>query len=166
MVNVSHKIQAVKNSQFLVLVINYGVKCPVLFCCILVNIVRKYKRRIERGKFTAADLQDAARKVNEDKRSIRSVANKAGICHVTLNRYIKKQRDGIPSSIPSYNTESKQVFSEAEESELESYIKKTADIFFGLSPKDVRILAFQSAKKFNIKMPSTWEERSVQNQIG
>ena len=158
MVN-GHKIQVVKNSQFLVLVINYGVKCPVLFCCILVNMVRKYKRRIERGKFTAADLQDAARKVNEDKRSIRSVAKEAGICHVTLNRYIKKHRDGIPSSIPSYNTESKQVFSETQESELESYIKKAADIYFGLSPKDVRVLAFQCAKKFNIKMPSTWEEK-------
>ena len=96
MVNVSHKIQAVKNSQFLVSVINYGVKCPVLFCCILVNMVYIYKRRAERGKFTAADLQDAARKVNEDKRSIRSVAKEAGICHVTLNRYIKKHRDGIP----------------------------------------------------------------------
>ena len=80
MVNVSHKIQAVKNSQFLVLVINYGVKCPVLFCCIVVNMVRKYKRRTERGKFTAADLQDAASKVNKDKRSIRSVAKEAGIC--------------------------------------------------------------------------------------
>ena len=159
MVNVSHKIQAVKNSQFLVLVINYGVKCPVLFCCILVNMVRKYKRRAERGKFTAADLQDAARKVNEDKRSIRSVAKEAGICHVTLNRYIKKHRDGIPSSIPSYKTESKQVFSEAQETELESYIKKAADIYFGLSPKDVRVLAFQCEKKFNIKMPSTWEEK-------
>ena len=99
-------------SQFLVLVINYGVTFPVLFCCILVNMVRKYKRRTERGKFTAADLQDAARKVNEDKRSIRSVAKEAGICYVTQNRYIKKHRDGIPSSIPSYNTESKQVFSE------------------------------------------------------
>ena len=92
MVKVGHKIQAVKNSQFLVLVINYGVKCPVLFCCILVNMVRKFKRRTERGKFTAADLQDAARKVNEDKRSIRSVAKEAGICHVTLNRYTKKHR--------------------------------------------------------------------------
>ena len=116
-------------------------------------MVRKNKRRTERGKFTAADLQDAARKVNEGKRSIRSVAKKAGICHVTLNRYIKKHRDGIPSSIPSYNTESKQVFSEAQESELESYIKKAADIYFGLSPKDVRVVAFQCAKKFNIKMP-------------
>ena len=141
-----------KNSQSLVLVINYGVKCPVLFCCILVNMVRKYKRRTERGKFTAADLQDAATKVNEDKRSIRSIAKEAGICHVTLNSiYIKKHHDGIPSSIPSYNTESKQVFSEAEESELESYINKAADICFGLSPKDVRVLAFQCAKKFNIK---------------
>ena len=118
-----------KNSQFLVLVINYGVKCPVLFCCIMVNMVRKYKRRTEKGKFTAADLQDAARKVNQDKRSIRSVAKEAGICHVTLNRYIKKHRDSIPSSIPSYNTESKQVFSEAQESELESSIKKAADIY-------------------------------------
>ena len=37
-----------------------------------------------------------------------------------------KHRDGIPSSIPSYDTESKQVFSQ--ESELESYIKKASDI--------------------------------------
>ena len=141
------------------LVINYGVKCPVLFCCILVNMIRKYKRRTERGKFTAADLQDAARKVHEDKRSIRSVAKEAGICHMTLNRYIKKHCDGIPSSIPSYNTESKQVFSEAHESELLLYIKKAADIYFGLSPMDAPVLAFQCAKKFNIKMPSTWEEK-------
>ena len=62
-------MQAVKNSQFLMLVINYGVKCPVLFSCNLVNMVRKYKRMTERGKFAAADLQDAARKINEDKRS-------------------------------------------------------------------------------------------------
>ena len=60
-------------------------------------MVRKYKRRTEREKLTAADLQDTARKVNEDKRSIRSVAEEAQICHVTLNRYIKKHRDGIPS---------------------------------------------------------------------
>ena len=114
--------------------------------------------RTERGKFSTADLQDAAGKVNEDKRSIRSVAKEAGIC-VTLNRYIKKHRDGIPLSIPSYNTESKQVFSEAQESEFESYIKKAVDIYFGLSPKDVRVLAFQCAKKFNIKMPSTRKEK-------
>ena len=78
---------------------------------------------------------------------------------MTLNRCIKKHRDGIPSSTPSYNTESKQVFSEAQESELESNIKKAADIYFGLSPKDVRVCAFQCAKKFNIKMPSTREEK-------
>ena len=120
-------------------------------------MVRKYKRTTERGKFTAADLQDAARKVNED--NILSVAKEAGICHVTLNRYIKKHCNGIPSSIPSYNTESKQIFSEAQESEIESYIKKAADIYFGLSPKDVRVSAFQCAEKFNIKMPSTWEEK-------
>ena len=58
-------------------------------------MVRKYKRRTERGKFTAVDLQDAARKVKEDKKSIRSVAKEAGICRVTLKRYIKKHRDGI-----------------------------------------------------------------------
>ena len=118
-----------KNSQFLVLVINYGVKCPVLFCSMMVNMISC------------------------------SVAKEAGICHVTLDRYIKKHRDGIPSSIPSYNTEPKQVFSEAQESVLESSIKKAADIYFGLSPKDVRVLAFQCAKKFNIKMQSTWEEK-------
>ena len=95
-------------------------------------------------------------KLTKTKEAFVQLLKKLGF--VTLNRYIKKHRDGIPSSIPSYNTESKQVFSEAQESELKSYIKKAADIYFGLSPKDVRVLAFQCAKKFNIKMPSTWEE--------
>ena len=93
-------------------------------------MVRKYNQRTERGTFTATDLQEAATKVNEDKKkttkNIRSVTKEAGICHVTLNRHIMKHRDGIPSSIPSYDTESKQVFSQ--ESELELYIKKASDI--------------------------------------
>ena len=78
---------------------------------------------------------------------------------MTLNRYIKKHRDNIPSSIPSYNTESKQVFSEAQESELESYIKKAADIYYPQRMFESFSRAFQCAKKFNIKMPSTWKEK-------
>ena len=54
------------------------MKCAVLFCCVLVNMVRKYKRRTERGKFTAADLQDAARKVNEDKEAFVQLLKKLG----------------------------------------------------------------------------------------
>ena len=78
MVNVSHKIQGMKNSQFLVLIINYGVKCPVLFCSILVNLVRKYKLRTEKGKFTAADLQDAAGKLTKTKEALVQLLKKLG----------------------------------------------------------------------------------------
>ena len=75
-------------------------------------------------------------KLTKTKEAFVQLLKKLGfVMHVTLNGHIKKHRDGIPSSIHSYSTESKQVFSEAQESELESNFKKAADVYFGLSQR-------------------------------
>jgi hypothetical protein len=44
---------------------------------------------------------------------------------------------------------------------LVQYLHRAADIYYGLSPVDVRKLAFQFATKMNLEMPQTWIERSL-----
>jgi hypothetical protein len=44
---------------------------------------------------------------------------------------------------------------------LVQYLHQSAEIYYGLSPVDVRKLAFQFATKMNLKMPPNWIERSL-----
>ena len=53
------------------------------------------------------------------------------------------------------------MFTLEQEVEISKYIKTAADIYFDLSPKDVRILAYQCAKHFGIAMPQLWTERKT-----
>ena len=42
---------------------------------------------------------------------------------------------------------------EIEEKHLEEYISKAADLYYGLRPKDIRVMAFQFAMHNNIIIP-------------
>ncbi|KAE9521318.1 hypothetical protein AGLY_018287 [Aphis glycines] len=97
--------------------------------------------------------------INEGK-SERSVAGNLGICHVSLNRYIKKVRATEFSGSPTkcgYRPHTR-IFDVDQETILAIYLKNYADMYFGLSTKDVRKLAFEFAKKMNLKMPVYWTE--------
>lgn len=50
-----------------------------------------------------------------------------------------------------------QVFTSEQETELSDYIKKAADIYFGLSPKEIRRMAFLFASSLNLCMPENWK---------
>ena len=52
-----------------------------------------------------------------------------------------------------------QVFNKEDEIVLADYLHSSADIYFGLSPIDVRKLAYLVAKKLNLKIPSSWTEK-------
>lgn len=54
-----------------------------------------------------------------------------------------------------------QVFSPVQEKDLVEYLLKCSDIYFGLTPKDIRLLAYQFAKKLNVKYPETWNENEM-----
>jgi hypothetical protein len=51
------------------------------------------------------------------------------------------------------------VFTDEQEAILVQYLHRAADIYYGLSPVDVRKLAFQFATKVGFKMPSTCIEK-------
>lgn len=54
-----------------------------------------------------------------------------------------------------------QVFSANEEVELERYLKRTSDIYFGLSPNAVRKLAYEYAVFLKKVIPAKWSDRLI-----
>lgn len=53
------------------------------------------------------------------------------------------------------------VLTDDQESKLVTYLKHASSIYFGLCPRDVRLLAYECAKQFNITMPSSWCEKEI-----
>jgi hypothetical protein len=54
-----------------------------------------------------------------------------------------------------------QVFSDAEKSDLENYLKTASDICYGLSPRDGRKFAFQYAVALKKKIPEVWKDKEI-----
>ena len=144
---------------------NAFLNSPIINVIFAFRMTRNFKRRSERGKTTPDIMHKAITAVLSGSGSIRSVANDYDICHVTLSRYVKKAK-GIEnnSSITELRVgyqRNRQVFTDTQEAEIEAYIKQAASIFFGLSPKEIRSLAYQYAQTMNISMPSTWAENEL-----
>ena len=92
--------------------------------------------------------------MKSERRPIREVAREFQICHVSLYRYCKKnpmnlKRDGIP------------IFSEELEQNLVKYLLQASDLYYGLSPKEVRRFAFKCATSLGVKVPKTWNENGM-----
>lgn len=53
------------------------------------------------------------------------------------------------------------IFSYEQEKELKQYILFCSNIYFGLSPMDIQILAFELAISNNLKIPMSWEANTL-----
>ena len=124
--------------------------------------MRTPKCKSQKGTTPLHTLREAAQLVRDNNQSVRSVAKELHICHVTLNRFIKKQeRDGLDCVPAIRYGHNRQVFSDDEEGKLTDYIKDAASIYFGLTPKDVRKLAFEWAMSHKISVPQTWKDNEM-----
>lgn len=126
-------------------------------------MVRNYMRITERGCVTDDVMERAMKKVLDESHSRRSVSEDFNIPIKTLSRYCDKykQNTEIFNNSIGY-TKPRQVFSAVEKDELSKYIKKAADIYFGLSPKEVRKLAFDYAHTlYKTNIPKTWSENKI-----
>ena len=72
-----------------------------------------------------------------------------------LDRYLKTSEDG---HVTKYNTKTKNmVFTEVEEEALAQYVIQCSRMFYGITNKELRRLAFQFAKANEKHCPPSWE---------
>ena len=116
-------------------------------------MVRTYKRKTTFGA-SLEILKLAAEEVISKKQTLRTVALHHGIDKMTLFRFCKKVKDGVSSSGYSKH---KLLFTASEEQELVNYLLDAAKMFFGLSPKETRKLAYQYAKGLQKPIPCSWK---------
>lgn len=80
---------------------------------------------------------------------------------MSLRRFLKKRKEAEEKvisvkSIKIGYQKNRQVFNVDQETVLVQYLIKCSHIYYGLTPKDVRQLAFACAVKYNIGMPQSW----------
>lgn len=129
---------------------------------------RVHKRKTARGLIEPGLMLRAAREVKIYGKSIRSVAKDLGINYRTLTRYCKKftaeEISNMSVSTPTTKIgyqKNRQVFTDEQEAELEKYLLHASSVYFGLSPKEVRKLAFELAVSNKLKVPKSWESNKL-----
>lgn len=131
------------------------------------QMVRTYKRKTDRTAANPDSIMAAAKavKFRVPPISIRKAAEEFGVHCKTLERFYKKVTEQELTEgktlIKLGYKKARAVFNQEEENRLEEYLKKASDIYFGLTPKEVRRLAYDYAKALSKEMPETWNENSM-----
>lgn len=119
-------------------------------------MVKPRPRKTERGLIPKIIYDEAARKVIDNNQPVRKVAREYEMCHISLYRYVKSLRNNLQPKV-GYNPYNK-VFTAEQELQLAQYCEKTVDLYFGLTTRDLRKLAFQFAYTNKLTHPKKWDE--------
>ncbi|KAJ8956468.1 hypothetical protein NQ318_010782 [Aromia moschata] len=120
--------------------------------------MRHYKRKTDRGTKSLDRMTRAAMEVKNV--PLRRVARDYDICRMSLKRFIARYLQNPDTAAFVYSTP-RLVFSSSQETILTDYLLKLAQIFHGISPKEVRRLAYDCAIKCQINIPETWNENKM-----
>lgn len=100
--------------------------------------------------------------IDDTKISIREACKVYNVKLATLSRNVAKFKESDQTTFKYIsNYDINRVFSEEEESLLVDYIKKIANMKYGLSKKGVRLLAFKFAIANKKKIPDNWEAGKI-----
>jgi hypothetical protein len=105
---------------------------------------RKYKRKTEIISYSSKDLENALHAIRNDGKKIREAGRSFNIPESTLR---KKLLENLPKP-PRLGR--KTVFYKEVETELKEYVLTLSKLYYGLTPKELRRLAFNYAEAKNI----------------
>lgn len=119
-----------------------------------------YKRKPQRGDSSIEQYERAYVEINEGRLSLRAAALALNIDKITLYRYInKKEKNENANENNTVNPEQevkmgyskhRQILNDAVEKELNEYITTSSKIYYGLTPKNFKELAYESALANNV----------------
>lgn len=116
----------------------------------------KEKKRLVRHDKEA--LSSAIKLIKEKKFSLFGAARHFNIPRTTLRRYYECCNKEDMTLVDLHkNLSVKQVFTEEQEKMLLNYIKDAALLQYGLTLRDVKVLAYQFATANKIKCPASWD---------
>jgi hypothetical protein len=124
-------------------------------------MVRTYKRKTTRGASQDV-LERASDEVLNNGLHLRPVADAYGVDKMTLYRYCKKKgqlaADGtVETQVKCGYARPRELFSDAEESDFVTYLLDASKMFFGLSPKETKKLAYELAVHLGKEIPNNWQ---------
>lgn len=120
------------------------------------------KEKKKRTPINVDDLTNAIKMIKEKKFSTFGASKHFGLPRTTLRRHLKHCLEiGNDVSKLHENLAVNQVFDRTEEHSLVDYIKDAAHLQFGLTLKDVKILAYQFAKANGKKYPKSWDTNKM-----
>lgn len=120
------------------------------------------KENKKRTSIYTDDLTNAIKMIKEKKISTFGASKHFGLPRTTLRRHLKHCLEiGKDVSELHQNLLVNQVFDRTEERTLVDYIKDAAQLQFGLTLKDVKILAYQFAKANGKKYPKSWDTKKM-----
>lgn len=110
-------------------------------------MVRTYKRTTDRAQWSEETMTNAVKAVLENRMGTLLASKTFGVPRTTLQRKVNHARQfpNIPPKIKVALGPKTTVFTIAEEKELASYIVDMESRLFGLTARDVKVLAYQLA---------------------
>lgn len=139
---------------------------------------RTYTKKTDRINIDEQSMKSAIKDCITKKLKIQEAARQYGIKRTTLQSRIKtllkkksleeicRDDSGNESdeAAPKYSSKYtvKQVFTSDQEVELSDYIKKSSNLHYGLSYRQVRTVAYEFAKSIpDCNMPENWETNKI-----
>ncbi|CAK1549453.1 unnamed protein product [Leptosia nina] len=128
------------------------------------KMVRNYKRKTDRGKWNEEDMRRAVNAVLTHRMGFLLASATYDVPKSTLERRVRKARETVNADTDSDNDCGKKhlgrfktVFSAEQENELAEYVKSMEARLFGLTGKELRIIAYQLAQRNHIDNPFNTE---------
>lgn len=115
------------------------------------------RTKTENRKIGGHDARDMKKAVDLVKNgmSIHKAATECNLKYSTVRRYVKKHETHDNARfVPNYEVNA--IFSREQEEILKAYISECALMFYGLTAKETRQLAFELAIANKLKVPSSW----------
>ncbi|KAL1494101.1 hypothetical protein ABEB36_009752 [Hypothenemus hampei] len=138
---------------------------------------RKYKRKTNRGDIDENAVRSAIKDFSTHMCGLLEASRRYGIKKSTLQSRIKIMKSKALGGVLNFESDSgnesenpnlktnkyavNQIFSMVQELDLAEYLKKSSNLHYGLTYRQIRLLSYDFAIANNLKTPESWKTKEI-----